>query len=136
VDAQGRIVGVLSDLDCLRAFRSDQFDWDDRNVNACVADFMSREVVTIEARLDLYGIADAFLHHPVHRLVVVEGEHPVGLVTRRDLMRGIQTMRRELAEHPRYPDYPHERIPLQSHYRAHWSRELPAHSSLHRHRGR
>jgi CBS-domain-containing membrane protein len=97
---------------------------------------MTREVVVIEPGLDVYGIVQAFLEHPVRRLPVVEGDSLMGLVTRRDLMLGVAAMRKERAPHSRYPDYPPDRIPLQSHYREHWSEERPSHSRLRRFRPR
>ena len=139
VDDEGRLVGVLSELDCLTCFLSDSFSWDARYITATVADFMKTDTVTVEPHVDVYGMAQLFIEHRIRRLVVVQGDRVVGLVTRRDLGRGIIKMEQEHQRSYRqssYPDYPPDRVPLESRHPAHWSKDRPSHHRLRRYRGR
>lgn len=105
VDHQGGMIGMLSELDCLRVLASDEFYLDDHAGSARVADFMSLSGKTIEPDTDLYGIAHYFLQSSVRRFPVVRDGRLLGQVSRRDVLRGIQTMRKARLPRKHYPDY-------------------------------
>jgi CBS domain-containing protein len=92
VDDEGRMVGVLSELDCLRVLSSDEFYAGHQEEAGTVGHFMTGAFRTIPPDLDLYAIAHYFLTTPIRRLPVVEGDRLVGQVSRRDVLRGIQRM--------------------------------------------
>lgn len=104
-EGDGRLVGLLSERDCLRVISSDEFYAGDQEGMGRVADFMTREVTTIHPDTDLYGIAHYFLTKGLRRLPVVSGDVLVGQVSRRDVLAAIDRMSRKRADRKRYPDY-------------------------------
>ncbi|MAI80880.1 MAG: CBS domain-containing protein [Deltaproteobacteria bacterium] len=94
VDASGSLVGMLSELDCLRILSSDAFYADDQDEEGSVRDFMTAPGLHIEPDLGIYAIAHYFLTTSVRRLPVVNEDRLVGQVSRRDVLRGIEWMRR------------------------------------------
>lgn len=105
-DTEGRLVGVLSELDCLRVFASDEFYHEEQEEQARVENYMSRGGQTITPNLGIYAISHYFLTSPIRRLpVVTSGDRLVGQVSRRDVLRGIDEMSRRRAPRRRYPDY-------------------------------
>lgn len=88
VDDDGKLVGLLSEKDCLRLIA--------RGVDAempkgSVGDYMSTELVTVEPDMNIYFAAGIFLSHSMRRLPVVENGVLVGVITRFDILRAIQT---------------------------------------------
>lgn len=103
VDETGRMVGVLSELDCLRVLSSDEFYADQQEEAGIVKHFMTGAGKTIPPDLGLYAIAHYFLTTPIRRLPVVENGRLIGQVSRRDVLRGIQRMSRR-RDAPKRPD--------------------------------
>jgi CBS-domain-containing membrane protein len=95
VDAQHRLVGVLSEANCLEILAADAFH---DTPSGLVADAMHREVVTVRPETDVFRLVQLFRENPYRRLPVVDGDgRMVGLITRRDLLRGLDLMRRRRA---------------------------------------
>jgi len=92
VDDDGQMVGVLSELDCLRVLSSDEFYAGHQEEAGTVSHFMTSAGLTIPSDLDLYGIAHYFLTTAVRRLPVVDDGRLLGQVSRRDVLRGIQRL--------------------------------------------
>ena len=105
VDEQGALVGILSEVDCLRMLASDEFYSDDQEEGARVEQFMTRGGRTIPPDLGIYAISHYFLTSPIRRLPVVQGERLLGQVSRRDVLRGVDQMSRKRLIRKRYPDY-------------------------------
>ena len=105
VDDEGRLVGMLSELDCLRVLSSDEFYAGDQEGMGRVADFMTEMAVTITPDTDLYGIAHYFLTKGVRRLPVIRDGKLIGQVSRRDVLRQVDETARKRATRKRYPDY-------------------------------
>jgi CBS domain-containing protein len=105
VDENGDLIGMLSELDCLRMLASDDFFDDDHADAASVGDFMTRDGQTIGREMDIFAIAQKFLDHAVRRLPVVEGRHLLGQISRRDVLRGMETMKKARVPRKHYPDY-------------------------------
>ena len=103
LDPDGEMVGMVSEIDCLAVLASDQFHAD-AHVHP-VTDYMSRDFETISPDTDIYRLALAFRDSPVRRFPVVDGNRLVGQVSRRDVLRGIDEMRRKLTPRKHYPDY-------------------------------
>lgn len=95
VDETGSMIGVLSELDCLRMLSSDEFYADHQEEAGTVKHFMTGAGQTISPDLGLYAIAHYFLTEPIRRLPVIENGRLVGQVSRRDVLVGIETMARE-----------------------------------------
>lgn len=105
VDEEGFLVGMLSELDCLRVLSADEFYAGDQEMGR-VSDFMTQMAVTIAPDTDIYGIAHYFLTKGVRRLPVLDGGRLIGQVSRRDVLRLIEEMsRKRLSARKHYPDY-------------------------------
>lgn len=89
VDADGRLIGMLSEKDCLRVFANAAFyNADPGDVD----DYMARDVRTIEPEADLFKAADIFLKNSFRRLPVVEDGKLIGQISRRDVLNASRAM--------------------------------------------
>lgn len=98
VDERHQLVGILSERDCLRVIAVGEYSAVDHEKLRSVAEFMNPPKYTVTPTAGIYSLADFFLTHHERRLPVVEDGRLIGLVTRRDVLRGIQRMirRRQL----------------------------------------
>lgn len=94
VDAEDKLVGVLSEKDCLRVIASGAFH---KTAGGEVSDYMSHEVLTVGPDDDVFHVADIFLTHSFRRLPVLDKGKLVGQVSRRDVL---NASRRILEESP------------------------------------
>ena len=69
VDDDKRVVGILSEKDCLKIVMASAFE---RLPEGKVRDYMTTDVVTVTPRSTIYDIVDHFLKTPFRRLPVVE----------------------------------------------------------------
>lgn len=96
VDAQGHPLGVLSEHDCVRVLASALYEgWP----TGSVADHMTKGCETVEEHADLLAVAQRFAAGHHRRILVVREGKLVGLVTRRDLMRALDRMRKQAEAH-------------------------------------
>lgn len=105
VDEGGLLVGMLSELDCLRMLASDEFYQEEQEQGATIEQFMSRDFKTIPPELGIYAISHYFLTMPIRRLPVVDKDRLLGQLSRRDVLRGMEEMSRKRLVRKRYPDY-------------------------------
>jgi CBS domain-containing protein len=105
VNEGGAMVGILSELDCLRVLSSDEFYAGQQEEAGTVGDFMSSPGQTIPPELGIYAIAHYFVTTSVRRLPVIEDDKLVGQVSRRDVLSGIEKMADKRSRPRRYPDY-------------------------------
>jgi len=89
VDDQGRVVGVLSEYDCLRLLAAGTSG---ERARGLVRDFMATEFTAVPPTMDVYYVAGMFLRDPAHRrFMVIEGQNLVGVITRKDILRAVRT---------------------------------------------
>jgi len=86
VDNRHKLVGILSEKDCLRTLVHGVYS---NLPGSKVSDYMTKEVVTIHPDLDIFSAADLFMKKTFRRLLVIEDDQLVGQITRRDLLRAI-----------------------------------------------
>jgi predicted transcriptional regulator len=87
VDGENRVVGILTEKDCLNLLAAGS----EASVpQGCVADFMATEVQTIPPDMDVYFCAGLFMNTTVRRFPVVDQGKLVGAITRFDILRAIQ----------------------------------------------
>ncbi len=104
LESDGRVVGMLSEIHCLGVLASDQFHADD-HIHP-VTDYMTRDFETVDPDTDIYRLSLYFRDKPVRRFPVVdEAGRLLGQVSRRDVLKGIDEMRRKLTPRKHYPDY-------------------------------
>jgi CBS domain-containing protein len=87
VDGENRVVGILTEKDCLNLLAAGS---DADLPRGTVADFMTTEVQTIPPSMDVYFCAGLFMNTTVRRFPVVDEGKLVGAITRFDILRAIQ----------------------------------------------
>jgi CBS domain-containing protein len=111
-DGDGKLLGLLSEFDCLRAVATAEYDLDNRDSIVTVSDLMTPVSHSVSPDLDLFGIAQKFVTLRVRRLPVLEDGRLVGQVSRRDALRAAYEVRSRTLNQKRYPDYPEGRAPI------------------------
>jgi len=90
VDVRGNLVGILSERDGLHSVLAGCY------LGACgcgpVADFMSTDVMCVDTGTSLLEIAQMFDRTKYRRFPVVDENHVVGIVTRRDVLHVLMDM--------------------------------------------
>ncbi len=87
VDDLGRLVGILSDTDCIRAMVKFGFDPDWRGL---VSEFMSPNVETVELEDSILDVAQRFTEKRFRRYPVMEDNRVVGVISRIDVLRALE----------------------------------------------
>lgn len=84
-DNAGNLVGVLSEIDCLKeALMNGYF----QSGGDRVADHMTAQVDAVQADDDILAVSDLFLNGR-RRVPVLEGDKLVGIITRQDFARAL-----------------------------------------------
>lgn len=98
VDDAGGLIGILSERDCLRVMAVSEYTAEDHDKLRSVAEFMTPPKYTVAPEVGIFSLADFFLTHHERRLPVIDGGKLIGIVARRDVLRGIRRMirRRQL----------------------------------------
>ena len=89
VDDQGHLVGMLSELDCLRAMVDSTYNGGVPGATK-VADIMTRDVETNGPDEDIISVAASMLDHKHRRRPVVENGKLVGQLTCRIILGAIK----------------------------------------------
>jgi CBS domain-containing protein len=110
VDAEGRVVGVLSEADIVakaggttREHRllgwllEPDLDLADKIAARTVSDAMSAPPITIDAQRRVHEAAKLMAAEGINRLPVVDGERLVGIITRADVVRAFARSDDEIA---------------------------------------
>jgi CBS domain-containing protein len=86
IDETRRLVGVLSKKDCLKIALSSSYyqDW-----GGTVQEYMSANVVTLDADTDLVSAAEFFLGSNYRRFPVMRDGQLVGQISRTDVLRAL-----------------------------------------------
>ncbi len=89
VDEGRRLLGTLSEGDCLRAISAGSYDGEPVKGEQRVRDLMNHTPLTVTSSTDIYAITQTFVKNEVRRLPVVDNGRVVGQVSRRDVLRVI-----------------------------------------------
>ena len=86
IDAEDKLVGMLSKKDCLQVVYNASYhkDWGGR-----VDEYMSREVQVIESGTSIITAADLFVESNFPRFPVMENFRIVGQISRQDILRAL-----------------------------------------------
>lgn len=90
VDAEGALVGMLSEVDCLRAILTQTYHEEEMGSGGHVGRYMSTPVQTIKHSADLTEAAQMFIDKRLRRIPVVNGSKLVGQISRRDVLRAVE----------------------------------------------
>jgi len=87
VDDAGNLLGMLSELDCLRIALHAGYhgDW-----GGPVSEFMSDGVETVDGEMSIIDLAQVFLDTKFRRFPVVERNRLIGQISRRDVLRALE----------------------------------------------
>jgi predicted transcriptional regulator len=88
VNEQGVFVGVFNEKSCMNVVVDDQYHGVS---NTHVSDYMFQNVKTITPETSLIEIAMTFRNEPLRRLPVLVDDRLVGLVSRRDVLRAVES---------------------------------------------
>jgi CBS-domain-containing membrane protein len=89
VDSEGRLCGMLTEKDCLRALVRQAMEG---AAGASVREFMTANVDSVTPDTQLLDITQLFLERPYRKLPVVDPDgRVVGQVSRRDILRAIDS---------------------------------------------
>lgn len=86
IDGDGRLVGILSQKDCLAIVYNTAYHQD---LGGTVEQYMHREVQSLEVDTSIFDAADHFLHSDYRRFPVMRDGELVGQVSRHDIMRAL-----------------------------------------------
>lgn len=90
IDEEGKLVGILSELDCLRAVLSAVYN---KNAIGRAADYMAAEnLVVAHPDEDIVDVAQDMLMNNKRRRPVVENGRLVGQITCRQLLKAVQEL--------------------------------------------
>jgi len=89
LDAAGKLVGMLSERDCLTiGLTASQ----DTCIAGPVSQFMATKVVSVDPEATLMQLAAMFVSASYRRYPVMQGDQLVGLISRSDVLRAINTL--------------------------------------------
>lgn len=86
VDDQGELVGMLSELDCLKIALNAGYYGDS---GGPVSEYMTTDVETIDAEMSIVDLAQKFLSDGYRRFPVLRNNRLVGQISRRDVLRAL-----------------------------------------------
>ena len=90
VDKLGNVVGMLSERDCLRVALNASYY---AEKGGKVAEFMSRDVKTVDSNASLVDVAKMFLSAPFKRYPVMRDGELVGQISRSDILKALESLR-------------------------------------------
>lgn len=89
VDKRGNIIGMLSERDCIKVALSAGYY---SEKGGKVAEFMKREVKTVDINASLLDVARMFLEAPFKRYPVMRDNLLVGQISRSDILRALEKL--------------------------------------------
>lgn len=86
VNERGNLVGLLSEKDCMQiAVQAGYYE----QLGGRVDDYMTQDVMTVEADASVLEVAKLFMHKGPRRYPVVEDNRLVGQISRRDVLKAL-----------------------------------------------
>jgi len=104
LDDEKRIVGMISEKDCLRIIIDGVYNNLPYN-HRKVKDYMSPVVKTISVNSDIIDVANEFLTSNYRKFPVVKEGKLVGQVSRRDVLRAIRKLKSNTWNYHNHPTY-------------------------------
>jgi len=86
IDRSGKLIGILTEKDCLRLVAKGV---EGKLPRGTVATYMTSEPQTVSPTMDIYYAAGLFIDRDFRRFLVVEDGKLVGAITRFDILRAV-----------------------------------------------
>ena len=86
VDPHGNLVGLLTQRDCLTAAYQASYHG---QLSGKVSEFMTKNPETVPADMPLVEVIERFYQRPYRRFPVMDGNHLVGQISRRDVLQAV-----------------------------------------------
>jgi len=87
LDEHGNLVGILSERDCVRVALETCYHGEQAGV---VADYMNRDVHTVDGDMSILELARLFVDRPFRRYPVIDGNRLAGQISIRDVLRALE----------------------------------------------
>lgn len=88
VDETGKLVGVISEGDCLKEIVRGKYN-NTPSLPALVSDYMATEILSITPDKNIFEAANTFLRLRFRRFPVIKDGKLVGQISQRDIMRAV-----------------------------------------------
>jgi CBS domain-containing protein len=90
LDKQGHLVGMFSEKDGMKVALESTYN---QSMSGKVGEFMSTDIVTVEANASIVDLAEKFEDSSVRSYPVYENNQLVGLVSRTDVLRALVSVK-------------------------------------------
>jgi CBS domain-containing protein len=87
VDDAGNLIGMLSELDCMKVALQAGYHG---HFGGPVADFMSDGVQTVDGEMNIIDLAQEFVETTYRRFPVMRNNRLIGQISRRDVLRALE----------------------------------------------
>lgn len=95
-DETGRLVGILTEKDCLRVLSHNAYDSYHLMAGGKILEYMSPVKTTLSPEMDLFRATTLFLESNFTNLPVLENDQLIGCVSRQDMLQAIIDMQKKL----------------------------------------
>jgi len=92
MDENGQLCGVISEGDCLKEVVKGKYN-NMPNLAGKASDHMTTNVMTIDADMNIFDVAEMFLTKRIRRFPVMDGGRLVGQISQKDIMRAVLQMK-------------------------------------------
>lgn len=90
IDEHGNLVGILSERDCMKVALNAAYHGE---MGGKVEEFMSREIKSVQADMNIVELAKLFYTNRLRRYAVLDEENRlIGQISRRDVLRALQAL--------------------------------------------
>ncbi len=89
-DQGGNLVGMLSEKDCMRVVLESSYN---QGMSGKVADFMRKEIISVNAESSIVDLAEKFKDSSVRSFPVFDDKSLVGVISRTDVLRALVAMK-------------------------------------------
>jgi CBS domain-containing protein len=86
IDEQGQLIGMFSEKDGMRVVLESVYD---QGMPGKVGDFMSKEIISVDANASIVNLAEKFQNSAVRSFPVFDHAKLVGIISRTDVLRAL-----------------------------------------------
>jgi CBS domain-containing protein len=86
MDEKGKLVGCLSEADCLRVAYNAAYHEDP---GGTVGDYMSKDIPVIDPEISIPTVTEMFMKQPYRNFPIVEHGRVIGVISRVDILKAL-----------------------------------------------